>query len=119
MVCDIKIEVVKDFGNLMNQLEEEQKTSEQKRSEVDKFLRSIKQKAIDSGIADVSDYLEYWSRVINKRIEKSGMPTLEVLTIQDLIQNPSKPVSIEQKDTTTGSLLNKKEFKKDFGKCNN
>jgi hypothetical protein len=42
MVCDIKIEVVKDFGNLMNQLEEEQKTSEQKRSEVDKFLRSIK-----------------------------------------------------------------------------
>lgn len=114
MVCDIKIEVVKDFGNLMNQLEEEQKTSEQKRSEVDKFLRSIKQKAIDSGIADVSDYLEYWSRVINKRIEKSGMPTLEVLTIQDLIQNPSKPVSIEQKDTTTGSLLNKKEFKKDF-----
>jgi hypothetical protein len=42
------------------------------------------------------------------------MPTLEVLTIQDLIQNPSKPVSIEQKDTTTGSLLNKKEFKKDF-----
>lgn len=116
MICDFNRKFKNDFGNLVRQLETEKQSAEQKRSAAINFLRTVKKESVDAGYSDISQYISDWAKFVDWRLEKSGVPALGAVTIQDIILNPEQNITQNTVITTEkiDQDYSKNKINKDF-----
>lgn len=118
MNCDFGKQFRKDFSKLIATIKKG-KTSDEQKSEVLRYLKEAKQKALDAGYSDITPFLEQWSDFVVNMSNKFCNLTLNKLSVQDILLNPEKANSLEAKvnNTTTSldtTMQSKQDFRKDF-----
>lgn len=117
MICDYNLKFKKDFGNLMKKAEQENKAMDEKKSIALDFLKSVKQQASEAGYTSIDEYLQEWSKFVDWRLQKSGVPALGSLFIQEIIKNPTQSIQLQNENTTSSldiTVETKQDFRKDF-----
>lgn len=117
MSCNYKNQFITDFKNYIFDLYEKGTPAEEILSAGVEFLKSVREKAQNAGVNNIEEYLEHWSKVIDKTLLKYKVPALGAEKIQSLILGNYTTVEYDTPATTATldvEMQQRSDYRKDF-----